>query len=153
MIPPLLDLWVKSMFDLFGDKTTSPAKTATKSSKLNNAVAGFLEWWSAWPANSRKGAKQQCLNKWAKNECSNEAVHILAHTEFMKTQDCWLKSNGDFVCAPLVYLNQQRWTEWVAEPIRPKKIDVLAELKAHKGVPMPAAIREQMQKIKQRTTA
>ena len=141
------------MFDLFGDKTTAPVQTATKGNKLSNAVWGFVEWWSAWPSNSRKGAKQQCLNKWAKNECATESVHILAHTEFMKTQVCWLKSNGDFVCAPLVYLNQQRWSEWVAEPVRIKKIDVLAELKAHKGSKPSAETLAAIARIKQGVAA
>lgn len=148
MIPPLLDLWGLNMLDLFGDTMATPDETATKSSKLINASHGFLDWWQAWPSNTRKGAKQQCINKWARNECANEASHILMHTEFMKLQDCWLKNKGEFICAPLVYLNQQRWTEWVPELIKPKKIDVLAELKAHKGSKPSAEVLAAIAKIK-----
>lgn len=122
------------MPDLFGDTITTPAASTTRMPSLINAAYGFPEWWKAWPTNSRKVAKQQCLDKWARFECASSYSLILAHTEWMKTQDDWLRDNGRFVCAPLVYLNQQRWADWEPPaPAKPKH-DVLAEIISHKGV-------------------
>ena len=133
------------MFDLFGDTVTSPT-TAPKS--LFNAAHGFVEFWKTWPAGPRKVAKQQCLDKWARLGCCDCATLIAMHVEWLKTQDDWMRG---FVCAPLVYLNQQRWIDW--EPPAPKKPDKeLAKMAAHDKVfvPPPAHIRA---KIKQLTGA
>jgi len=136
------------MMDLFGDTITTPAASTTRMPSLINAAYGFPEWWKAWPTNSRKVAKQQCLDKWARLECASSYSLILAHTEWMKTQDDWLRDNGRFVCAPLVYLNQQRWADWEPPaPTRPKH-DVLAELKAHVGAKPSAETLERIARIK-----
>ena len=37
------------------------------------------------------------------------ADQIIKHTTWMATTDAWRKSDGAFIPAPLVYLNQQRW--------------------------------------------
>lgn len=136
--------------DLFGDNITQPTMTQSLQKSLINRAYGFAEWWKAWPGGPRKVAKQQCLDKWARFECAETASHILAHTEWLKTQDCWLKDNGAFICAPLTYLNQQRWSDWTPEPERPKKLDILAELKAHKGSKAPDYIRHQLNQLKAR---
>jgi len=134
--------------DLFGETITSPQCAASSISKtLLNAAYGFPEFWKAWPSGPRKVGKQQALDKWARFGCADCASHIVAHIEWMKTQDDWVKDGGRFICAPLVYLNQQRWVDWEPPVIR-KKHDVLAELKSHKGAPMPAHIREQIKRIK-----
>jgi hypothetical protein len=130
------------MLDLFGDTNTSPyIPSSRKSSRLLNSAFGFSEWWKAWPAGPRKVAKQQALDKWARFECATSATLILQHTEWMKTQPDWLKDNGAFICAPLVYLNQQRWADWQPEPERPKKQGELERIKAHIGAPMPDSIK------------
>ncbi len=124
----------QAMLDLFGHSNTSPyIPPSRRMPSLINAAYGFPEWWKAWPTNSRKVAKQQCLDKWARFECASSASLILAHTGWMKTQDDWLRDGGKFICAPLVYINQRRWDGWeLPAPVLPKH-DVLAELKAHKG--------------------
>lgn len=135
------------MFDLFGDTISTPAPSTTRMTSLLNASHGFIDWWLTYPSNSRKVAKQQCLDKWARYECASSASHILAHTQWMKTQPDWMKDNGAFICAPLVYLNQRRWEDWQPEPERPKSPDALAEILAHKGTKTPDAVKQYRAKI------
>ena len=130
------------MLDLLGDEVTTPQGSIAEG--ILNSMHGFPEWWQSWPRNPRKGGKQQCINKWARYGCANNATHILAHTLWMTTQDDWLRG---FIPAPLVYLNQQRWLDWEAEVVRPKE-DTLAAIKAHKGAPMPDAIRAKLKELR-----
>ena len=118
------------MTDLFGHTNTAPSVSAPLRKSLINLAHGFLEFWQAWPSGPRKVAKKQCLDKWARYECAYSATLIVQHVEWMKTQDEWLRDNGRFVCAPLVYLNQQRWDGWepVAVPTRPAIDPALAKL-------------------------
>mgnify|MGYP003353147798 CR=1 FL=1 len=69
----------------------------------------FDEFWKQWPSSPRKGAKAKCKLVWIKTYCDTQADQILKHLAWMKTTEQWLKSNGAFIPAPLVYLNQQRW--------------------------------------------
>jgi len=122
------------MTDLFGAEVTE--KTP--------ADLGFSEFWKAWPPGSRKVAKPQCLKKWEKYACFSQRVQILGHIEHMKTQPDWIKDNGAFIPQPLTYLNQQRWIDWTPEPVRVNRPDALETIKAHKGAPIPQAVREKM---------
>ena len=70
---------------------------------------GFERFWDAWPRSTRKGGKSECQKKWVKLYCETHADQIIKHVEWMKTTDQWRKSDGAFIPAPLVYLNQQRW--------------------------------------------
>ena len=128
---------------MFGDEATMPQGQIARG--ILNAMHGFDGWWKSWPAGQRKVAKQQCINKWAKFGCANNAGHIQAHTEWMQTQDDWLRG---FVPMPVTYLNQQRWLDWEM-PVIISKPSALTVILAHKGVPMPEAVREQMAKIRQ----
>lgn len=73
----------------------------------------FERFWNTWPKNggrySRKGGKAQCLKVWTKNYNFSQADTIIKHVEWLKTTPDWLKDQGAFIPAPLVYLNQQRW--------------------------------------------
>lgn len=71
--------------------------------------AGFAAFWLAWPAGDRKQAKGKCLESWLKAGAEKDASVVLAHVERMKRSALWTKENGNFVPAPLVYLNQRRW--------------------------------------------
>ena len=71
--------------------------------------SGFDLFWKAWPSSPRKGAKAACLKVWAKTYCETQTDQIVKHLAWMKTTEQWLKANGAFIPAPLVYLNQQRW--------------------------------------------
>ena len=145
------------MLDLLGDSITTPCESSTRMTQLLNSAHGFVDWWKAWPKSPRKAAKQQCLDKWARLELAANAGHIIAHTEWMKTQPDWTKENGAFICAPLVYLNQQRWSEWEAVTVPDKtarhpeliKLDNDSKNRA----PMPQSVRDLLQKTKQGLTA
>lgn len=74
-----------------------------------DAFPGFLTFWKTWPTNDRKQAKGKCLEAWKKARAEPDAALIVAHVERMKGSPGWTKDRGEFVPAPLVYLNQRRW--------------------------------------------
>lgn len=71
--------------------------------------AGFTDFWKAWPITDRKQAKGKCLDAWKKASAERDAAVILAHVESLKLSAGWTKQGGEFIPAPLVYLNQRRW--------------------------------------------
>ena len=114
--------------------------------------SGFERFWKAWPASTRKGAKSECRKKWKKHYCETQTDQIIKHVEWLKTTEQWIKSNGAFIPAPLVYLNQQRWDGAEVPEIKPKEaIDpALAKIEADrkKAVPIPEHIRQKMAQMK-----
>ena len=116
--------------------------------------SGFDKFWAAWPASTRKGAKSECKKKWEKHYCETQTDQIIKHIEWLKTTEQWLKGNGAFIPAPLVYLNQQRWDGAEVPEIKPKPtIDpALAKIEADrkKASPMPEHIRLKMAQMKGR---
>lgn len=74
---------------------------------------GFDAFWTAWPKHPRKVAQRQCRDKWRKAGCEPITARIVAHVNASKASEAWLKSGGEFIPAPMVYLNQNRWE---AEP-------------------------------------
>jgi hypothetical protein len=70
---------------------------------------GFDAFWNAWPANSRKVGKRQCLAKWVGRKCAEHADAIVAHVEAMKKTEKWREDGGRFIPLPMTYLNQDRW--------------------------------------------
>ena len=137
------------MTDLFGDTNTAPSVSAPLRKSLINLAHGFTEFWTAWPVGPRKVAKKQCLDKWARYECAEQASHIIAHVEFLKQSEDWIAGR---VPMPSTYLNQQRWDGWepVQAPTRPAKDPALAKLDedAKRAAPPPAEIREKMAQLK-----
>lgn len=71
-------------------------------------LPGFAKFWETWPTNDRKQAKGKCLDAWKKASAERDAALVLAHVSSLKNS-AWLKDGGQFVPAPLVYLNQRRW--------------------------------------------
>ena len=73
----------------------------------------FERFWNAWPKNggrySRKGGKSACLAVWNKRYHFTQADQIIKHVKWLKTTADWLKDQGAYIPAPIVYLNQQRW--------------------------------------------
>jgi hypothetical protein len=93
-----------------------PSSSSSSSPSGNNPLTpkgedlpGFASFWQAWPVNDRKQAKGKCLEAWKKASAERDAALILAHVERMKASEDWRKQSGQFVPAPLVYLNQRRW--------------------------------------------
>ena len=113
---------------------------------------GFEKFWKAWPASTRKGAKSECRKKWEKHYCETQTDQIIKHVEWLKTTEQWIKSNGAFIPAPLVYLNQQRWDGAEVPEIKPKEaIDpALAKIEADrkKAVPIPEHIRARLAQLR-----
>lgn len=70
---------------------------------------GFAAFWAAWPNTDRKQAKGKCLEAWKKASAERDAAVIVAHVEALKACQTWTKDGGQYIPAPLVYLNQRRW--------------------------------------------
>lgn len=69
---------------------------------------GFAKFWETWPANDRKQAKGKCLDAWKKAHAERDAALVIDHVLSLKNGS-WARDGGQFVPAPLVYLNQRRW--------------------------------------------
>ena len=69
----------------------------------------FEEFWKAYP-NRRKYNKPGCKAKY-RHIPDIEKVHadIMAALEIHKRSKDWTKDNGEYIPAPYVYLNQERW--------------------------------------------
>lgn len=78
--------------------------------------AGFASFWATWPTNDRKQAKGKCLDAWKKASAERDAALVIGHVTAMKSSREWLKNDGEFIPAPLVYLNQRRWEGAEARP-------------------------------------
>jgi hypothetical protein len=69
----------------------------------------FEKWWAEYPG-PRKAAKEKCCRKWFSDdleEQGEEQIRILSLHK--KYNPDWIRDNGQYTCAPLVYLNQRRW--------------------------------------------
>ena len=93
---------------------TRNKKQETRNTKqVNTAPEGatpFDEFWRTWPSNKRKGAKDKCLRVWTSKEFDLQSAEILAHVRIMSKSSDWTKENGEFIPAPLTYLNESRWS-------------------------------------------
>ena len=115
----------------------------------------FEDFWAAWPKSVRKGGKSTCLAKWNKLKLDTQADQIIKHVTWMKTTDAWKKSNGDFIPAPLVYINQMRW-DGAEVPEMTVNVNVtfkdpaLEKMDAdrQKAVPMPQSVAEKLQALR-----
>lgn len=116
---------------------------------------GFERFWEAWPKSTRKGAKAECKKKWVKHYCETQTDQILKHVEWLKTTEQWIKANGAFIPAPLVYLNQQRWDGAEVPEIAPKteKDPALMKIEADwkKAAPMPESVRLKLAQLRGKT--
>lgn len=115
----------------------------------------FEDFWAAWPKSVRKGGKSTCLAKWNKLKLDTQADQIIKHVVWMKTTDAWKKANGDFIPAPLVYINQMRW-DGAEVPEMTVNVNVtfkdpaLEKMDAdrQKAVPMPQSVAEKLQALR-----
>jgi hypothetical protein len=115
----------------------------------------FEDFWAAWPKSVRKGGKSTCLAKWNKLKLDAQADQIIKHVVWMKTTDAWKKANGDFIPAPLVYINQMRW-DGAEVPEMTVNVNVtfkdpaLEKMDAdrQKAVPMPQSVAEKLQALR-----
>lgn len=127
---------------------------STLGETMSESKPMFDDFWKMWPNTPRKGAKAKCKQVWIKSYCDTQADQILKHLAWMKTTEQWLKSNGAFIPAPLVYLNQQRWdgAEVPEMGSKPQIDPAIAKLEKDRqnAVPMPEHIREKLAAIRGR---
>jgi hypothetical protein len=69
----------------------------------------FDGFWKLWPANPRKVAKDQCRRKWATKGCEAISGQVMSALTAAIASEAWAKNDGEFIPAPLVWLNQSRW--------------------------------------------
>ena len=90
----------------------------------------FLRWWGEWPDNGqapfseyiRKKNRIGCWDKWCEREYEAIAETIIADTRNRKKYDKgWRKNDGDYINAPLVYLNQRQWEDGGFADLRDQK--------------------------------
>ena len=108
----------------------------------------FEKFWTTWPRSVRKGGKSVCLARWKKGMYDCCADQIIKHVAWMCTTDAWRKSDGAFIPAPLVYLNQQRWdgAEIPDSFDKPVVNTVLQKLQedTQKAAPIPEDIKKRL---------
>jgi uncharacterized protein YifE (UPF0438 family) len=90
--------------------------TVTETKTETETEDGFALFWSTYPNTQRKQSKGKCEDVWKKGKLRIDKQKIVDHIESLKTSVDWLKDNGQFIPAPLVYLNQRRWEG--VEPLR-----------------------------------
>jgi hypothetical protein len=76
--------------------------------KKENTPPGFALFWASWPKSDRKQSQGKCLAAWKKAGAESNTAQIVAHVESMKAGP-WRKDDGQYIPAPLTYLNQRRW--------------------------------------------
>jgi len=108
----------------------------------------FERFWAAWPRSPRKASKTLCQQKWDKMKLDSQVDHIVAHVSYMATTDNWKKGNGDFIPAPLVYINQMRWDGAEIPEPETKVNVVLQKMEEHKAAPMPLDVAKKLQELK-----
>ena len=125
---------------------------STLGEPMSKGNSMFEDFWKVWPSNPRKGAKSKCKQVWIKSYCDTQADQIIKHVQWLKTTEQWLKSNGAFIPAPLVYLNQQRWDGAEIPEIKRTETALEALEKSRKSsVPMPDDIRAKLAALRGRT--
>ena len=89
-------------------------------------LAGFEEFWEAYP---RKTGKGEARKVWQKLNPNAELLQqILEAIKWQSISDQWTKDKGQFIPYPATWLNQQRWEdEGIREP--PKKPSKYANVK------------------------
>lgn len=127
----------------------------------------FSRFWETWPSNTstytRKGCRAECFRRWTMRGLDAEANHIIAHVTWLKSTEQWQQSGGQFIPAPLVYLNQSRWdgAEIPETPAEAReRIRAAEELAIRRSIegapkqetrtysPPPAKVLELVQKLK-----
>ena len=122
---------------------------STLGEPMSKGNSMFEDFWKVWPSNPRKGAKSKCKQVWIKSYCDTQADQIIKHVQWLKTTEQWLKSNGAFIPAPLVYLNQQRWDGAEIPEIKRTETALEAIEKSRAmSIPMPDDIRAKLQALR-----
>lgn len=91
-------------------------KTSTREEKRREekeqpsaSLPGFDLFWTAWPKSARKDSKGKCLEVWKRVKAEASHAVVISHVESLKASPGWTKNAGEFIPAPLVYLNKRSW--------------------------------------------
>lgn len=90
-------------------RTREEKRREERNTKGDELSPGFVRFWNAWPSHFRKEAKGKCFASWKKAKAEPLAEAIVAHVERLKKSPNWLKDGGQYIPAPLPYLNDRRW--------------------------------------------
>lgn len=90
------------------ENTPQPPK-GEESNSAEQVPMGFEKFWAVWPQHRRKTARSQCLRKWTRGGCEAIAEQVIAALQRCKASGDWLKNQGEFIPAPLTWINQRRW--------------------------------------------
>jgi hypothetical protein len=94
-------------------------KKRKKTANGNDPSDRFLAFWDAWPRHHRKQSRGQCWLIWHKAGLDPVSDQVIAHVACMKDHPQWKSFNGQYIPAPLVYLNQRRWEGADTDPEEP----------------------------------
>lgn len=71
----------------------------------------FEMFWAAYPQCFRKANKKGCKSKFIKiKDLENIFPDIISSLEMQKRSKQWNEQDGQFIPAPLTWINQERWT-------------------------------------------
>lgn len=71
----------------------------------------FEQFWEAYPKCFRKANKKGCKSKFLKIKNLKEIFpDIISSLEMQKRSKQWNEQDGQFIPAPLTWINQERWT-------------------------------------------
>lgn len=116
--------YVREMSAQKADKNRTRVRERERSNTPLPPSGAFLRFWAAWPRHHRKQAQGKCWERWRKDDLDQVAEKIIAHVEAMKLSIDWRKNNGEFIKAPLAYLNQHAWEGAESPSPRPKEMVV-----------------------------
>lgn len=112
----------------------TPAKQTTSQA--------FELFWKAYPNDKgRKHSKSQCYEKWKREGLDDhlqEVLNAVAYYRRLAAEDA-ARGNDHGMCAPLVFLNQQRWA---SAPEQPSEEEASRTAKAEHDAQMEAWRRE-----------
>ena len=89
--------------------TDTDVDTDTDTDTKKKQPLPFDEFWAAWPKSTRKKSKSVCRDKWDKDKLDEKADHIIAVVEALKESYDWTKEGGQYIKAPLAWLNKKFW--------------------------------------------
>lgn len=116
------------------DPVTTRAKQTTSTA--------FELFWKAYPNDKgRKHSKSQCYEKWKREGLDDhlpEVLNAIAYYKRLAAEDA-ARGNDHGMCAPLVFLNQQRWA---SAPEQPSEEEASRAAKAEHDAQMEAWRRE-----------
>lgn len=105
-----------------GEKNAADQKNENASTQKDAASPCFDLFWRVWPTHRRKVDRLKCIKKWNRQKLDDQAEEIIDAVKRWKVSEDWTKDNGQFIPAPLVWLNRRSW-EVPAESLEPQKAE------------------------------